>query len=93
MPVETHEVHEKVKVGDDFRYGCWNRPGKFNYTYQAPARIYADDGSFEVSSVEVRFANSHNCRYDLSLSDSACKGCTHRGSGEIYAEKIRSIGK
>lgn len=83
MPVEDHAVHEKVKQKEGFRYGCWNLPRPI--------------AGFPVNSLFARsiwpYVFSTECRFDMSLKDSACEGCKHRGSGEKYAEEIRRNGK
>lgn len=34
--------------------------------------------------IDIEFRMSNECRYDRSLSDNACAGCRHAGSGERY---------
>lgn len=92
-PVMDHEVHEKVRVGSEFSYGCNNRLRNFKTHYFATDRIYFANGNFRSIDCAVPHTMSHECRFDLSLTDPACNGCIHRGSGESYAEKIRSLGK
>jgi len=81
MPVVDTPVHEKVKQKEGFRYGCHNkeRPVKGSPVVSGP-------GSWP-------YVFSTTCRFDMSLKDSACEGCEHRGSGEKYAEEIRRNGK
>ena len=93
MPVLEHEVHERVRQSADFRYGCHNRPERFNGHYAAPHRTYFPDGRFGVVSRMVQFTMSHDCRYDLSLTDRNCEGCCHRGIGDSYAAGVRASGK
>ena len=93
MPVIEHAVHEKVRIGEGWVYGCHNRPSKFKPHYWAPERRVFPDGSFEVMSVRVPHSLSHNCRFDLSLADPACKGCDHRGEGLAYTERVQALGK
>lgn len=91
-PVEEHEVHEKVKHDADYKYGCHNRKPYVN-DYYAPDRIYRPDGTYYVVQTRIQHSMSRECRYDMSLSDSHCQDCKHRGSGEAYNEKVRAIGK
>ena len=65
MPVEDHPVHEKTKVGADFKYGCNNRaPFKDSYI-----------GSPWSKAVVIKHVMSTDCRYDLATKDSGCFGC------------------
>lgn len=91
-PVEEHEVHEKVKHDADYKYGCHNRKPYAN-DYYAPDRIYRPDGTFYIVQTRIQHAMSRECRYDMSLSDTHCEDCKHRGSGEAYNKKVRSFGK
>ncbi len=92
MPVEDHAVHEKVKAGSDFRYGCWNKdrdsPG-----YYAPDRVYGKMGIYSPFKVQLTFIEhrmSRECRYDGAGGkdniDPACEGCKHIGSD--YVDRI-----
>ena len=74
MPVVDHDVHEHGVRDAEHRYGCHNRP-----PYKEAVRLYGWKGS-----VTFPFRMSRECRYDRSLSDSACAGCRHAGSGEAY---------
>lgn len=82
MPVADHAIHPHGVRDAEHRYGCHNR---------AP--------SLEIVTVQGRngpvswpFRMSRECRYDRSLSDSACAGCMHAGSGERYvAEQTQKI--
>lgn len=92
MPVIDHEVHESTKAGLDKRYGCWNKSRDFN-AYYAPQRFAGSDGykpSFRFEAVRIVNRMSKECRYDMSKTDYMCEGCKHRGSGEAYAELVRS---
>lgn len=95
MPVEDHEVHEKVRITEDKPYGCHNRD-QFADAYYAPNRFFGSDGykpMIKLEAVRIPFTMSRECRYDMSLKDQRCDGCKHRGSGEQYAAKVRSSGK
>lgn len=89
MPVEDHAVHEKVKAGTDFRYGCWNTehntPG-----YYAPNRGYNRFGTYIVELFYIENRMSRECRYDGAGGkdgiDPACEGCKHKGSD--YVKRI-----
>lgn len=94
MPVEDHPVHASTIIGEQYRYGCHNRarpaPGA---GYYAPARIpLGDAGRFAVGCRFIENVMSRECRYDMSLTDAACAGCRHRGSGEAYDATIRRSG-
>ena len=82
MPVIDHEVHEKVKINSStFRYGCFNKRQYPNYLFR----------EFVGNRIEVKYIEhrmSRECRYDKSLTDYACEGCEHRGTGEKYAEMV-----
>ena len=94
MPVLAHEVHHKVKEPSDAKYGCWN-------TKRSRAGYYVKDGLFlDTSQVvaiqKVKYIEdfgSLECRYDQSLVDNKCKGCSHQGFGESYANMIKELGK
>ena len=83
MPVEDHAVHERVKIGADYRYGCHNmhRP------------TVGDTVSSTYSGAKWPYVFSTECRFGLSLTDPACTGCEWRGSGEAYDAMVRSKGK
>lgn len=73
MPVDDHPVHEKTKIGSDFRYGCHNH-APFANGYYAPDRVYRPDGTFYVIQTFIPFVMSKRCNYDLK-NDPACKDC------------------
>lgn len=76
MPVEDHEVHEKVKITSSFRYGCYNRTG-LAAGYFAPDRRYKPDGTFYIVQTRIPHAMSKECRsFSLWDTDPACAGCT-----------------
>ena len=83
MPVIEHPVHEHGVRDAEHRYGCWNRaPFK--------ERVVIRTGWHESVSFPNRM--SRECRYDRSLSDNACAGCRHAGSGERYVAEQQSRG-
>ena len=92
MPVVDTPVHEKVKQKEGFRYGCWNL-ARYSQPYLVQERKYYSNGWFELEDRWIDNVMSGECRFDMSLKDSACEGCEHRGSGEKYAEEIRRNGK
>ena len=79
MPDLDHEVHPSVRIGKEWRYGCWNLP-RNRYGYWAAGRFIKD-------------VMSKECRHDSSLSDPWCKGCKWAGTGEKYDQMIREQGK
>lgn len=90
MPVEEHEVHEKVKVDDSFRYGCHSRPD-YNTGYFAPERRYKPDGTFYVVQTCIPFSNSPDCRsFALWDIDPACAGCTTKKDFE-YRDRMMAL--
>ena len=92
MPVEEHEVHEKVRELAGTKYGCFNRKG-YADGYYAPDRRAGSNGYepvFTTMAVKIPFTMSRECRYDMSLTDVKCDECAHRGSGETYANMVRS---
>lgn len=74
MPVEDHEVHEKVKIDDSTPYGCYNRV-RISRGYYAPDRRYKPDGTFYVIQTRVFHELSEDCRYDRHQEDPRCAGC------------------
>lgn len=92
MAVIDHPVHEKVKINESFRYGCHNRK-EFMDAYYAPNRAAGTDGykpTWWLERIRVPFVMSRDCRFDMSLTDAACEGCKHRGSGEAYVARVRA---
>ena len=81
MPVQDHKIHPSTQIGEDYRYGCWNRADKFSKSYWAPERRTFPDGSFEMTAVRIPFRMSHVCRHDgvaaMGVDDKACEGCKH----------------
>lgn len=92
MPVIETEVHEKVKEAAGTKYGCFNRK-PYADVYIAPDRVYRSDKlTFDQVCRPIKHTMSRECRYDMSLTDLKCDKCIHRGSGEAYADKVRSTG-
>ena len=87
MPVIEHPVHEHGVRDAEHRYGCHNRP-PFRET------VKVDDGGMVGGFVTAAWPHrmSRECRYDRSLSDSACAGCCHAGSGERYVAEQQAKG-
>lgn len=94
MPVLTHDIHDSTRIGDDYRYGCHNkpRPNAQSY-YAAPNGWVYVAGMLEMRRMQINHALSTECRYDMSLSDPARTGCQWRGSGEDYDQSVRKEGK
>ena len=75
MPVEEHDVHEKVKIAADEPYGCSNRE-KLAQGYFAPDRRYKPDGTFYVIQTRIVHRLSTDCRnFYLWDTDPRCKVC------------------
>ncbi len=77
MPVIDHPVNAHGVRDAEHRYGCHNR---------APFRDTVTTEGWR-GPVSWPFRMSRECRYDRSLSDSACAGCMHAGSGERYVQE------
>jgi hypothetical protein len=83
VPVLTHDIHDSTRIGAEYRYGCHNKP-----------RPTIEQKVFSRFSREAwPYVFSTECRFDMSLKDSACAGCEWRGSGERYDEQVRKDGK
>ena len=80
MPVIDHAIHASVQIGPDHRYGCHNRPHRFQSICHG-----ADCYGMKVWP----FVMSHDCRHDGSETDPSCAGCHHAGLGARYAESVR----
>lgn len=91
MAVLTHEVHEKVRIEHNKPYGC-NGFDKRSHGYWVQERSYRRDGTYVLRDKFMEYRMSHECRYDMSLSDPRCENCENRGSGEAYSEMVRAQG-
>ena len=75
MPVEEHEVHEKVKKEAGYKYGC-NKQREFSKGYYAPDRRYKPDGTFYVVQNFIPHDMSSSCRsFYLWDTDTGCADC------------------
>lgn len=74
-------VHEKTRIGSDFRYRCFNRKN-FASGYWAPNRVHGFDGRFTVELTWIKHVMSMKCQYDRHESDPACAGCKRGGEYE-----------
>ena len=83
MPVIEHPVHEHGIRDAEHRYGCFNRP---------PMREWVEASLSTFNAAHWPHRMSRECRYDRSLSDSACAGCRHAGSGERYVAEQQAKG-
>lgn len=84
MPVIDHPIHPSTQHGADYRYGCHNKP--------RPVAGALVTGSPAYGSQQWPFANSTECKHDLSVSDPNCTGCAHRDGGEDY-DQMRERGQ
>jgi len=91
MAVLTHEVHEKVKIDINKPYGCHGFGNRYK-GYLVQERSYRNDGTYVLRDKFIEYRMSHECRYDMSLTDPRCENCKNRGSGEAYNEMVRSKG-
>lgn len=90
MPVEDHEVHEKVKISANKPYGCYDRT-KMAEGYYAPDRVYRPDGTFYVIQTWIPNAMSKSCRnFYLWTTDLRCEGCLATKDFE-YANKMQGL--
>lgn len=90
MPVEEHEVHEKVKHAADYKYGCHSH-GEFSKDYFAPDRRYKPDGTYYVVLTRIQNQMSQACRsFYLWDTDPHCAGCTAKKDFE-YKERMESL--
>ena len=80
MPVAEVEVGLGSSVGQEHRYGCFNRPP------------YKETVEHSQGGASWPFRMSRECRYDRSLSDRFCAGCKHAGSGEAWIEDNLNAG-
>lgn len=93
MGVLEHPVHDKVKQGADFKYGCHSantgplRPNG----YYAPQRVMRSYGDLEYVAVFIEHRMSTACRnFYLWDADRACAGCT-QPKDTAYAEEMRGL--
>ena len=94
MPVEEHEVHEKVRQKDDAKYGCHNRqPYAQGYWAKDGFRMEEHEGQmYGVQQwVWVDHTMSSECRsFYLWRSDAMCKGCKVAKDYE-YEQRMRGL--
>ena len=91
-PVEDIDVHEKVKIGLDFRYGCHSsRNPKKSSGYFAPNRVYDHKGEYVTVLKYIPHANTTKCRsFALWDTDPACEGCQSERDIE-YRDKCLAL--
>ena len=91
-PVEDIAVHEKVKIGSDFRYGCHSsRNPKKSSGYFAPNRVYNELGTFTTELEFIPHTNTTKCRsFALWETDPACAGCQSERDVE-YRDKCLAL--
>jgi hypothetical protein len=85
-------VHEKVKIGADFKYGCNSREGMAK-GYWVKDRIYlaGDGGRFEYHDKWIPHRMSTKCRnFYLWDSHAPCRECTTEKDHE-YAERMKGM--
>ena len=76
---DSPPVHEKTKIGPDWRYKCNNHPSRKGAFYYAPNRIYRPDGTFYVvlERIESEWIEHDVCR--AWHDHQGCLGCVHGG--------------
>ena len=96
MPGEDHEVHQRTRIGDEFRWGCWNVPRtRANIKVKAGFRLIEEERGHYAGEQLFKTINdfgSLTCKNDISLKDPNCRGCCNVGQGEINSERIRNLG-
>lgn len=82
MPVEDHPVHERTKIGADFKYGCFNHPSRKGASYYAPNRIYRPNGTFLIvqEKIETEWIEYETC--PAKHDHQGCLDCVHGGEHE-----------
>ena len=99
MPVEDVAVHDKVKIGSDFRYGCHSSrnpkksSGYFaaNRVYFAHNSVYDHKGEYVTVLKYIPHANTTKCRsFSLWDTDPACEGCQSERDIE-YRDKCLAL--
>ncbi len=90
MPVDDIPVHDKVKIGSDFKYGCNNnKPRGSGYWVQS--REYRTNGTYVLMDKFVKFQMTTPCRnFYLWDTDTACRGCPREKDIE-YALKMSAL--
>lgn len=91
-PVEDIAVHEKVRVGADFRYGCNSvRKPKKSDGYFSPNRVYDHKGEYVTVLKYIPHENTTKCRsFALWDTDPACEGCQSERDIE-YRDKCLAL--
>lgn len=79
MPVEDHPIHEHGVREEGHRYGCYNRPDKFQPLEITSVEVVGSKPVVVTRSYPHRM--THGCMYDRSETDKACNGCKHVGNG------------
>lgn len=88
MPVLDHDVHEKVKVGSDFKYGCNNNKPR-GKGYWVQEREYKTDGTYVLRDHFIKHQNTTACRsFALWDIDSACRNCPREKDVEYAAQML-----
>lgn len=90
MPVIDHPVTSGAVSSETHRYGCFNRPAKFQDLVLEYCAV--ENGKVVAKSEDYEHRMSHGCRYDQSLTDKFCAGCKHAGSGEKYVADNQAKG-
>lgn len=90
MPVEDIEVHEKVRVGSDFKYGCNSDKERAN-GYWVQVRKYNKNGKYKIVDKLIEHEMTTKCRsFALWDTDSACRDC-QREKDYQYEKKCLSL--
>lgn len=92
MPVEDHEVHERVRISADDPYGCHSaRNPVTSDGYYAPDRVYRPDGTYHIVLTYIKHATSKDCRnFYLWDTDPRCRGCAKPKDIE-YALRMKGL--
>lgn len=84
MAVENHPVHPSTMKDSNKLRHCTNRTDFKPFLYVQNG--WTGDGRKVMKSMP--FTMSNECRYDKSLTDAECTGCSRRGEGEAYGRSV-----
>ena len=79
---DSPPVHEKTKIGPDWRYGCNNHPLRKGNVYYAPNRVYLNDGTFYDVLKEIKSEWIEHEVCPAAHDEQGCIGCAHKAPRE-----------
>lgn len=99
MPVEDLPISERVRITDEFRYGCWclppAKPGYMTKNGLVTNFEKVPDGVINTARYRMKYVEhtmSINCRNIDWHKDTACRGCTSEKDTE-YIERQTELQK